>query len=137
MTPRTRRRDEATIAGRLRKAEQFLDAADMIRECSGDEHDVGEALVTLCVHAGIAAADVLCCVALGEHAQGEDHNEALDRLFRVRPDGPELAKSLRPLLGIKTRAGYSHRAVTGDDRKRAMRHAGKLVRAARERRASR
>jgi hypothetical protein len=135
MTPRTRRCDEATISGRLRKAEQFLDAAETIRDFADDERDIGDALVTLCVHAGIAAADVLCCVALGEHAQGEDHNEALDLLGRVRPDGPEFAKSLRPLLGMKTRAGYSHRAASSDDRKRALRHATKLVRAARDRRA--
>jgi hypothetical protein len=134
MTPRTRRCDEATIAGRLRKAEQFLDAAETIRDFADDEHEVGDALVTLCVHGGIAAADVLSCVALGEHAQGEDHHEALDLLIRVRPGGVELAKSLRTLLGMKTRAGYSHRAVTVDDRKRALRHAEKLVRAARDRR---
>jgi hypothetical protein len=42
------------IDGRLRKAEQFLDAAETIREFSDDEHDVGDAYVTLCVHAGIA-----------------------------------------------------------------------------------
>ena len=125
------------VAGRSRKAEQFLDAAETIREFADDEHEVGDALVTLCVHAGIAAADVLCCTALGEYAQGEDHNEALDLPTRVRPDGPELAKSLRPLLGMKTRAGYSHRAVTADDRKRAYRHADKLVRAARDRRTQR
>ena len=135
MTPRTRPCKESTIAGRLRKAEQFLDAAETIRDFADDERDVGDALVTLCVHAGIAAADVLCCVALGEHAQGEDHSEALDLLVRVRPDGDELTKSLRPLLGMKTRAGYSHRTVTSDDRKRALRHATKLVRAARDRRA--
>ena len=136
MTPRTRKCDEPMIAGRLRKAEQFLDAADTIREFADDEHDIGDSLVTLCVHAGIAAADVLCCIALGEHAQGEDHNEALTLLSRVRPDGPDLAKSLRPLLGMKTRAGYSHVAPTSDDRKRADRHASKLVRAARDRRSS-
>lgn len=79
MTPRTRRCNEATIAGRLRKAEQFLDAAETIREFADDEHETGDAFVTLCVHAGIAAADVLCCIALGEHAQGENHNDALDR----------------------------------------------------------
>ncbi|MHB1568462.1 MAG: hypothetical protein ACYC0H_04590, partial [Solirubrobacteraceae bacterium] len=68
---RTRRCDEATIAGRLRKAEQFLDAAETIRDAADDEDQMADALVTLCVHAGIAAADVLCCIALGEHAQGE------------------------------------------------------------------
>ncbi|HWF56087.1 MAG TPA: hypothetical protein VG223_15730 [Solirubrobacteraceae bacterium] len=136
MTARTRRCDEPTIAGRLRKAEQFLDAAGTIREFADDEHDVGDALVTLCVHAGIAAADVLCCIALGEHAHGEDHNTALELLTRVRPNGNTLATSLRPLLGMKTRAGYSHRPVIPDDRKRAYRAAEKLVRAARDRRQS-
>lgn len=136
MTPRTRLCDEATIAGRLRKAEQFLDAAETVREFADDEGEIGDALVTLCVHAGIAACDVLCCIALGEHALGENHNEAIELLTRVRPNGPDLAKSLRPLLGIKTRAGYSHQPVASDDRKRALRHADNLVRAARDRRSN-
>jgi hypothetical protein len=67
---RTRRCDEATARGRLREAEQFLEAAMNIRELADDEADVGDAFVTLCVHAGIAAADVLCCVALGVHCAG-------------------------------------------------------------------
>jgi hypothetical protein len=49
--------------GRLRKAEQFLRAANLVR-------DVADAYSTLCVHAGIAASDVICCARLGEHAQG-------------------------------------------------------------------
>jgi hypothetical protein len=134
VTGPTRHCDQALIDGRLRKAEQFLDAAETIREFSEDEHDIGDAYVTLCVHAGVAAADVICCIALGEHAIGEDHHEPLDLLGRVRPGGDELAKSLRPLLGMKTRAGYSHRAVTSDDRKRTGRNAERLVRAARDRR---
>lgn len=134
MTARTRPCDEATISGRLRKAEQFLEAAETIREFANDEHDVGDAYVTLCVHAGVAAADVICCIALREYAQGEDHHAAIALLARVRPGGDELAKSLRPLLGMKARAGYSHRPVANDDRKRARRHAERLVRAARDRR---
>lgn len=134
MTPRTRQCDDGTVAGRLRKAEQFLDAAYTIREFADDQHDVGDALVTLCVHAAIAAADVLCCIALGEHAQGEDHNEALALLQRVTPDGTALANALRPLLAIDTRAGYSHQPVNAADRKRAYRQADKLVRTARDRR---
>jgi hypothetical protein len=136
MTARTRPCGEATIAGRLRKAEQFLDAAETIREFADAEHEIGDAFVTLCVHAGVAAADVICCIALGEHARGEDHNEAIGLLTRVRPDGPAFAKSLRPLLGMKVRAGYSHQSVHADDRKRAQRHAERLVRAARDRRHS-
>jgi hypothetical protein len=64
------------LAGQLDRAEFFE-----------DEHDVGEDYVTLCVHAGIAGADVICCIALGVHALGEDHNEALTLRGRVRPDG--------------------------------------------------
>ncbi len=95
---------------------------------------MGDTYVTLCVHAGIAAADVICCIALGAHAQDESHHEALALISRVRPGGRELANSLRPLLGMKTRAGYSHRPVTNGDRKRAQRHAERLVRAVRDRR---
>jgi hypothetical protein len=134
MTERARPCDEATIAGRLRKAEQFLDAAETIRDFAADEHDVGDAYVTLCVHAGVAASDVICCIALRRYAQGDDHNEAIALLSRVRPDGADLAKSLRPLLGMKARAGYSHKPVIADDRKRAQRHAARLVQAARDRR---
>ena len=60
MTARTRPYDEATTRGRLRKAEQFWDAAESIRELADDEAEIGDVYVTLCVHAGIAAADVVC-----------------------------------------------------------------------------
>jgi hypothetical protein len=134
MTRRTTTCDEATIAGRLRKAEQFLESAATIREFADDEQDVADACVTMYVHAGVAAADVICCIALGEHPRGDAHNEALAFLGRVRPDGAELAKALSPLLGMKTRAGHSHRPVVPDDRKRAQRSAERLVRAARDKR---
>jgi len=133
MTARTRPCDEAIRAGRLRKAEQFMEAAETVRDLADDEGDVGDAFVTLCVHAGIAAADVVCCTALGRHAQGDDHNEAVALLSRVRPDGNELANSLRRLLGMKTRAGYGYAGVSADERRRAHRHTERLVRAARDR----
>ena len=120
----TRRCDAATARGRLRKAEQFLE---------DDEADVGDAFVTLCVHAGIATADVLCCAALGVHAQGDDHGEAVGLLATVRPEGEEASRALRVLLGMKTKAGYSPRAVSADDRKRALSSVDRLVTAARDR----
>jgi len=117
----------------MRKAEQFFEAAETIRELAEGEHELGDACVTLCVHAGIAASDVICCIELKEHAQGDDHNQALTLLESVKPGGRELAKSLRTLLGMKTRAGYSYRPVTGEDQKRAHRQAERLLRAARDR----
>jgi hypothetical protein len=65
VTSRTRPCDAALIEGRRRKAEQFLAAAQTVRELADDEAGVGDAFVTLCVHAGVAAADVLCCRAWG------------------------------------------------------------------------
>jgi hypothetical protein len=85
VSTRTKPCDEATTAGRLRKAEQFLEAAETIRDFADDE--LGDAYVTLCVHASVAAADVICCVELKVHAQGEDHNQALTLLRKIRPDG--------------------------------------------------
>jgi hypothetical protein len=123
----------ADTRGRLRKAEQFYSAAETIRELADDEDDVGDAYVTLCVHAGIAASDAICCAVLGEHAQGESHVEAVQLLRRVRPDGVELGSALQTLLGFKTRAGYSAESVNADMRKRAHRAAEKLLLAARER----
>jgi hypothetical protein len=121
------------MVGRLRKAEQFLRAASVVRESTGDEGDVGDAYVTLCVHAGIAAADAICCAALKEHAQGESHAEAVQLVKRVRPDGAALARALETLLGMKTRAGYGAQAATAAERRRAQRSAEKLLRAARDR----
>lgn len=65
MTTRIRNCDERIIAGRLRKAEQFLAAAEAIRDLADDEIEVGDAFVTLCIHSGIAASDVICCHELG------------------------------------------------------------------------
>jgi hypothetical protein len=130
---KTRRCDDAAARGRLRKAEQFLEAARTVRDLADDEADVGDAFVTMCVHAGIAAADVLCCAALGVHAQGDDHAEAVRLLASVRPEGEDMSKALRVLLTMKTKAGYSPQAVSGEDRKRALRGAERLVAAARDR----
>jgi hypothetical protein len=111
-----------------------MEGAETIRDLAENERDVGDAYVTLCIHAGIAAADVVCSVTLGEHAQGDDHNAAVNHLAKVRPDGRALGDSLRVLLAMKTRAGYSHERVSTSDRKRAGRAAERLLSAARQRR---
>lgn len=50
----------AVRAGRLAKAQQFLLAAETIATVIEDE-EVADSYVTLCVHAGIAASDVIYC----------------------------------------------------------------------------
>jgi hypothetical protein len=129
----TRGCDDIIAAGRLKKAEQFLSSARDIGALADDEADVRDSVVTLLVHAGIAAADVICCKTLGRYSLGSDgHNEAVELLRRIRePDGVEPARSLGRLLGVKSKAGYLHRLVTANERKQAERGAATLVQAAR------
>lgn len=125
--------DEAIARGRLRKAEQFLEAAGNLRDLAEKESEFGDALVTLCVHAGIAASDVLCCKGLGHFAQGDDHMQAVAELAKVPPDGRQRSKDLRVLLQMKAAAAYAAPPVSADQRKRAWRRAESLVEAARSR----
>jgi hypothetical protein len=112
--------------GRLHKARQFLEAADII-DALADEDDLIDAYITLCVHAGIAAADVISCARLGVHSQGQSHAEAITLLARA--DG-KLSKDLAQLLGMKTRAGYGPTSSAKPTRKTAGRCATRLVEAA-------
>lgn len=130
---RTQPCDAAIRRGRLLKAEQFSEAAAIVRDLADEHEDVADAYVTLCVHAGIAASDVICCSRLGEHAQGEKHNEAVGLLKTV---DKEVAKHLSTLLNLKTKSGYSHTLATVDEFKRAGRAAEALVEAARRAHAS-
>lgn len=114
----------AVTRGRLARARAFLEAADLVADVNeGDDSTQGElaaALVTLWVHAGIAAADVICCVRLGRHHSGEDHQAAV-KLLRAADKGQETA--LDRLLAMKTPAGYGHRLISADNRLRARRAA--------------
>lgn len=123
----TRRCTDADRRGGLAKARQFLEAAELV-ETLADEEDLLDALVTLCVHAGIAAADVLCCARLGEHATGQNHTEAVDLLARVDKTS---ARDLSKLLGMKTRAGYSSTPISAANARSALRSAMRLVASAR------
>jgi hypothetical protein len=127
---RTRACRQEIRRSRLRKSGQFLDAADLVRDLAEEDGEIADAYVTLRVHAGIAAADVICCARLGEQAQGEDHNEAITLLGRADRDS---AKHLRTLLtmNMKTKAGYSHVPANADECKRAGGAAETLVETAR------
>jgi hypothetical protein len=124
----TRNCSAAIRRGRLRKANGFFQAAQDVSalDDSGEAHD---AVVTLYVHAGIAAADVICCARLGKHSAGDNHAEAIALLETVsRPSSRYLAT----LLALKTKAGYSHQPASEADVKKAERAASRLVESARE-----
>lgn len=62
----TRECNSTVIAGRLSKAVEFFDAAEHL------EDDMPNAAGDV-VDAGIAAADVICCVRLGVHSNSGTH----------------------------------------------------------------
>lgn len=121
-------------AGRLAKAEQFQSAALLVLAGASGDDDLADAYVTLCVHAGIAAADVICCARLGEHSQGEHHADAVTLLRRA--DKPA-SDQLSALLALKTKSGYSHATVTSAELRRAGRAAASLLDSARRAHAAR
>jgi len=119
----TKRCTASTRAGRLAKARQFLLAAETITTVI-DDQEIADAFVALCVHAGIAAADVICCAKPGPVPRWGDHNEAVTLLASADRSA---AKDLKALLDMKTRSGYSPVLTSAADQKRAGRAAAALV----------
>lgn len=119
--------DSAVIRGRLAKANEFLDVAGLVEEnyptTAGD----------LYVDAGIAAADVICCVRLGVHSNTGSHNEACD-LLRRADSGSE--RHLATLLSLKNKAAYTHQPISTQECKKMSRAATQLVETARRAAAS-
>lgn len=100
------------LAGRWAKANQFAEAAELLRDDATDTTDLADAFVTLAIHAGIAAADVICIAKLGRYAPTGSHDESIRTLKQADPDA---AKHLSRLLSIKTKAGYTYHPVSRDE----------------------
>ncbi len=92
-------------AGRLRKANGFLRAADIIEPYISEDVNLADAYVTLCVHAGIAASDVICCAKRQGHSIDPDHKSAVAILADM--DEPN-SVHLDTLVSVKTQSGYTH-----------------------------
>lgn len=120
--------DEAR--SRLEHADAYLVAARL----AADETDSAYNAVAAgnAVLAGIAAADTICCLRLGERARGESHEEALTFLTRAAPDGLRLAQTLARLLSIKQQSHYGVDLVSARRAADATRQAGRLLARARE-----
>lgn len=86
---------------RLAKARQFLRLATT---AEGDE-TLRSAEASLLIEAGIAAADAICCVRLGEASSDQSHEAAVDLLASVQR---EAARQLQTLLGLKTSTQYGN-----------------------------
>lgn len=126
MTPRpVGRRQPCTLAdarARLRDAEAFLEAADT----SGH----ADVKATNAIHAAIAAADAICCIALRQRSAGGSHSIAVELLGGV---DTSLAATLGRLLNRKQQAAYEARDISAKDATTCIRQATTVVEAARSR----
>src|SRR5690606_1180152 len=80
--------------------------------------------VGVAVLAGIAAADTICAVSLGERYSGAAHQSAAILLARVDQD---LSKRLRRLVQLKSESQYGAGLLTTHDRDVALREATALI----------
>lgn len=138
VTPRTGTTavgDESFRRGRLAKATEFLDAADLLREF-GSESGVfasgsrfANAFVVQCVLSGVASADAICVARTGRYSRTGAHEEAVPVLRSAA--GHAVAKHLEVLLAVKNKAEYNARSVSDSDVVRVRAAAGALESAAR------
>ncbi|HET9770893.1 MAG TPA: hypothetical protein VFS16_08390 [Acidimicrobiia bacterium] len=126
MTPRAggRRRPctPADARARLHDAEAFLEVAE-----TAVHPDVK---ATNAIHAGIAAADAITCLARRERSADQDHRVAVDLLGAV---DAHLAVTFSRLLARKQQAAYESRDLSARDAATCLRQAEALVAAARAR----
>ncbi|MGD9754120.1 MAG: hypothetical protein AB7W59_24255 [Acidimicrobiia bacterium] len=122
---RTRLSTPGYIAARRADAAEFMRAAGHL-DAEGYHPDV---VVTLAVHAAIAAADVICSVRLGKHSADGNHDAAVALL---REHDAKLAGDLDTVLRRKQRAGYSDADLTPADSKTVLRSAERLLQAAQQ-----
>jgi hypothetical protein len=117
---------------RSRKAESFITGAELVLEMGDDaDLDLPAVAAALAVLAGIAAADAACCSALGEHARGQDHQQAVRLLGTVAPNGTQMAKDLKRLLDRKDNAHYGVITTTENEARDMLTWAQRLVTGAR------
>ena len=107
---------------RLIDARQFLEAAEIL--------DAPDVVATNAIHAAIAAADVVTCLALGQRSSDGNHGAAVHLLRKVDSG---LAASLKRALDLKTQAAYESTDVSAQHAKSAVRWAKELVAAAERR----
>ena len=122
-TGRTRLSTPSYVTARRLDAAEFMRAARQL-DNDGYHPDV---IVTLTVHAAIAATDVICSVRLGKHSNDGNHDAAVALL---REHDPKLANDLDTVLRRKQRAGYSDTDLTDADTKAVLRSTERLLDAA-------
>ena len=108
---------------RLSKARQFLALAAV----AADDDSLRSAEASNLIEAGIAAADVICCVRLGERSSDGNHRSAVALLSET---DAEASKRLQTLLSMKSGVQYGTDDPSAATLTAARRASGALVAAA-------
>lgn len=106
------------------QARAFLEVAELVLTEDRREAHVAAALAVL---AGIAAADAICGLSLGNWSRGQDHSQAVDLLGDVALRDATLPTKLRRLLADKDAAPYSSTLITVEKAKTMVRQAAALL----------
>ncbi|GMQ98800.1 MAG: hypothetical protein BMS9Abin17_1328 [Acidimicrobiia bacterium] len=116
----------AQVRAYLAKAEEYGAAA-------GTELEAGRgiAATSLAIHAAINAGDAVCGARLGHRSTGQDHDQILTLLGQAGQDGVDLAKDLRRLLPLKTKAEYDPDGISLSTAAKAVDRANRCVAVAR------
>jgi hypothetical protein len=117
----------------LTAARAFISVAELVHE---ETHDpvlpLRGVAAAVAVLGGIAAADVICCVRIGEMHRGEDHERAVSLLERALPEGRLVRSDFQRLLSIRDRVHYQAIMVTPTEATAAIRQARRMLLAAEE-----
>jgi hypothetical protein len=119
------RRQPCTLTdakARLRAATAFLEAANATTD--------PDVKATNAIHAAVAAADAICCVALRERSADGNHLAAVELLRTV---DPQLAATLNRAVSRKNQAADETRTIAAKDATTCVRQATTLTDAARTR----
>jgi hypothetical protein len=116
---RTRPCGRQDAVQRYNQAKAFAELAELDPE--SDDGPKRSAAVSNAVLAGIAAADSLCCRRLGQHAVGDDHQQAIALVEEAGEVGREARRHLETLLSIKHKAQYEGGDPTVREARRAIR----------------
>ena len=112
----------ADARARLREAEAYLEAAQPV----GDP----ESIAANAIHAAVAAAEAVCCVALRERSADGSPLAAVELLSRV---DRSLSAALKRAMDRQIQAAYESREISVSDARMCLRQAVLLLDAARDR----
>lgn len=104
--------DKTGARARLKEAHLYLSAAELLDSGSAAENKVAGSNAIL---GGIAAADAICGLVLGQRSSGDDHAQAISLLMRATHPSTKAANSLTRLLTQKTPVQYGADAISATD----------------------